>query len=236
MSAFDRPHMIETDKNQIIEPGSQSDLGFLRSIRKTDHPWHAVWKQFTGERKALGQGNWCELNVAREINGLRREVQFATLSEWDFDFSKMPQVKEQSDQVAGRVARELIKLSRMENLKTINVRQLAKSEIIGTTRRHKEINFTIEEPKKLSDLFLELGLEKYAHQEKDRVSFTLKDWRFDLDQYPKMPAFIEIEGDSEQHVRDAITLLGLENNPTWAKGERILIQETYNLDWYDMRF
>jgi len=112
----------------------------------------------------------------------------------------------------------------------------AKSEIIGTTRRHKEINFTIEEPKKLSDLFLELGLEKYAHQEKDRVSFTLKDWRFDLDQYPKMPAFIEIEGDSEQHVRDAITLLGLENNPTWAKGERILIQETYNLDWYDMRF
>ncbi|HBC72682.1 hypothetical protein A2379_01755 [Candidatus Amesbacteria bacterium RIFOXYB1_FULL_47_13] len=131
MSAFDRPHMIETDKNQIIEPGSQSDLGFLRSIRKTDHPWHAVWKQFTGERKALGQGNWCELNVAREINGLRREVQFATLSEWDFDFSKMPQVKEQSDQVAGRVARELIKLSRMENLKTINVRQLAKSEIIG---------------------------------------------------------------------------------------------------------
>ena len=39
-----------------------------------------------------------------------------------------------------------------------------------------------------------------------------------------------IEGDSEQHVRDAITLLGLENNPTWAKGERILIQETYHLD------
>ena len=47
----------------------------------------------------------------------------------------------------------------------------AKSDILGTARRHKEINFMIEEPKKLADLFEELGLEEYAHQDKERVSF-----------------------------------------------------------------
>jgi len=112
----------------------------------------------------------------------------------------------------------------------------AKSDILGTARKHKEINFNIEEPEKLSDLFEEIGLERYAHQEKKRISFSLKDWNFDIDQYPKMPAYMEIEGTSEENVKEAIRLLGLENNRTWAKGERILIQETYGLDWYDMRF
>jgi len=112
----------------------------------------------------------------------------------------------------------------------------AKSDILGTARRHKEINFNIGEPEKLGDLFEEIGLEKYAHQEKDRTSFTYKDWQFDIDQYPGMPAFLEIEGNSEEHVNEAIVLLGLAKNRTWAKGERILIQDTYNLDWYNMKF
>ena len=112
----------------------------------------------------------------------------------------------------------------------------AKSDILGTARKHKEINFLISEPEKLADLFEELGLEKYAHQEKDRTSFSLKNWIFDIDQYPKMPAYLEIEGDSEENVKEAIKLLGLEKKATWAKGERILIQNTYGLDWYNMKF
>jgi len=112
----------------------------------------------------------------------------------------------------------------------------AKSDILGVTRKHKEINFHIGEPEKLADLFEELGLEKYAHQEKDRTTFTYKNWQFDIDQYPKMPAYLEIEGTSEESVREAIALLGLAQNPTWAKGERVLIQDMYRLDWYQMHF
>lgn len=47
----------------------------------------------------------------------------------------------------------------------------AKSDILGIARKHKEINFPIADAEKLSDLFQEIGLEKYAHQEKDRTSF-----------------------------------------------------------------
>ena len=112
----------------------------------------------------------------------------------------------------------------------------AKSDILGIARKHKEINFLVTEPERLSDLFEELGLEKYAHQEKDRSSFSLKNWRFDIDQYPGMPPYLEIEGQSEEHIKEAIQLLQLENNPTWAEGERKLIQDTYNLDWYKMSF
>jgi len=112
----------------------------------------------------------------------------------------------------------------------------AKSNIIGVSRKHKEINFSIGSYNELSDLFEEIGLEKYAHQEKIRTSYSLEEWLFEIDQYPNAPVFMEVEGISEEHVNKAINLLGLEKNKTWAKGERILIQDIFKLDWYDMRF
>ena len=112
----------------------------------------------------------------------------------------------------------------------------AKSQILGTARKHREINFNVTEPKKLTDLFESIGLEKYAHQEKDRTSYTLKKWAFDIDDYPGMSPFLEIEGTSEKHVNEAIKLLDLEKNRTWAEGERTLIQKVYRLDWYSMKF
>src|SRR5262245_37893370 len=47
----------------------------------------------------------------------------------------------------------------------------AKSDAAGIARKHKEINFDIAQPEALADLFEELGLEQYAHQEKDRTSY-----------------------------------------------------------------
>ncbi len=112
----------------------------------------------------------------------------------------------------------------------------AKSSALGIARKHKEINFLIPEPDKLVDLFEELSLEQYAHQEKDRISYLLRDWTFDIDTYPKMPAYMEIEGSSETHIKEAMKLLGVLPNQTWPDGERTLIQREYGLDWYDMRF
>ncbi len=111
-----------------------------------------------------------------------------------------------------------------------------KSDILGASRKHKEINFTVSDPIMLGDLFEELNLEKYAHQEKDRISWTHKDWRFDLDQYPKMPAYLEIEGTSEAHIQEALVLLDLQDYKTSSEGERVLIQKEYGLDWFKMNF
>ncbi len=111
-----------------------------------------------------------------------------------------------------------------------------KSDILGASRKHQEINFIISDPKKFEDFLFALHLEKYAHQEKDRTSWTLNNWRFDLDQYPEMPAYLEIEGTDENHIQEALKLLGLSDNKTSSEGERVLIQKEYNLDWNNMRF
>ena len=110
------------------------------------------------------------------------------------------------------------------------------SNILGASRTHKEINLQLDDPEKVRDLLLEIGLEKYAHQEKQRISWTLEDWRFDLDIYPNMPSYLEIEGIDEDHIQKALVLLGLQSNKKNSGGERLLIQDEYGLNWYDMKF
>lgn len=111
-----------------------------------------------------------------------------------------------------------------------------KHENIGASRKVEEISFTVDSTEKAAAFFAGIGLEKYAHQEKDRVSWALNEWRFDLDQYPGMAAFLEIEGKDQNHIQQAIKLLGLEGLETWPDGERTLIEKKYGLNWYEMNF
>ncbi len=106
----------------------------------------------------------------------------------------------------------------------------------GIMRTHKEINFELPEPDKLAELFTELDLIAYAHQEKDRASFTYKDWRFDIDTYPGIPTYLEIEGKDEAHIKEAMALLKLENYTAVSSNERKLIGEHYKVHWHEMRF
>ncbi len=110
------------------------------------------------------------------------------------------------------------------------------SDHIGQSRKTEEINFTVSSPERAGEFLQALELEHYAHQEKLRTSFIFKDWRFDIDQYPGMPPFVEIEGESADHVAEAIKLLELTNNKTWNQGERMLVQDEYKLNWFNMKF
>lgn len=111
-----------------------------------------------------------------------------------------------------------------------------RSEVLGTARRHREINLTVSDHAACGELFEEVDLERYAHQEKYRTSWELKDWRFDLDEYPGMPPYLEIEGQSEEHVTEAVRLLGLTGHRASPEGEKVLIESEYGLNWCDMKF
>lgn len=111
-----------------------------------------------------------------------------------------------------------------------------KSKQDTTVRSVEEIHIDDVDPEKAKSLFSAIELERYAFQEKDRMSWTFKNWRFDLDHYPGMPAFLEIEGSSQDHVREAMELLGIENHKTFVAGERKLVQDIYSLDWCHMKF
>lgn len=110
------------------------------------------------------------------------------------------------------------------------------SKLIGNLRKGSEINVLINDHEKMKMLFESIGLECYGHQEKKRVSWELGNTKFDLDTYPNMPSFLEIEVENEKDINEMIEKLNLNKNETWNDGERTLIKNKYGLNWFDMRF
>ena len=118
----------------------------------------------------------------------------------------------------------------------IEVTWKAKSEILGVARKHKEINIIVDSHEQMKNLFEEIGLISYAHQEKKRTSWKLGEIQFDLDTYPGMQSYLEIEAGSEEEIQEMIKKLDLSSHQTWNDGERTLIENKYKLNWSNMRF
>ena len=118
----------------------------------------------------------------------------------------------------------------------IEVTWKGKYDTVGNVRQVKEINVLVDNHEKTKMLFEEIGLVCYAHQEKKRISWKLNNVQFDLDTYPKVPAYLEIEAGSAEEISNMIKKLDLIKFETWNDGERTLIERKYKLDWYHMRF
>src|SRR3990167_10878438 len=79
-----------------------------------------------------------------------------------------------------------------------------KPEIMGTVRKVEEINVLVDNHEKTKMLFEALGLVCYAHQEKKRMSWRLNNAQFDMDTYPGLPTYLEIEAENEKEIVDMI--------------------------------
>ncbi|MEV6558965.1 class IV adenylate cyclase [Nocardia sp. NPDC051756] len=80
------------------------------------------------------------------------------------------------------------------------------TSIDGTT----EIETTVGDLHALGEILVELGLRQVRYQENYREEWQFGDVVFDLDTWPGLPTFLEIEGPSESAVRLAAARLDLD--------------------------
>ena len=92
-----------------------------------------------------------------------------------------------------------------------------------------EIEFGIDDYKKAELLFEKIGLKAFRHQQKKRHTLQLNGVTFDIDTWPRIPTYVELEGESEQALKDAAKSVGLDwkdaifNNASWV------IENKYNI-------
>lgn len=74
-----------------------------------------------------------------------------------------------------------------------------------------------------------IGLIAFRRQEKQRVSFKLGSVILDIDTWPNVPPYLEIEGKNENDIQNAAIKLGFD----WKKAEhrtpKTIIEEVYNI-------
>lgn len=86
-------------------------------------------------------------------------------------------------------------------------------------------------------LFLEsIGLVAHRRQQKKRHSFRLGDVMIDIDTWPQLPTYVELEGDSEEALKNAAQQLGLDWRQVVLDDPRKIIKERYNVPYDAIRY
>lgn len=104
-----------------------------------------------------------------------------------------------------------------------------KDQKIQTVDGTFEIEFEIEDYAKAELLFEKIGLWPYRHQQKIRHAFKLGGVSVDIDTWPMIPTYVELEGESEEDLKKVAKLLELD----WGKADfhnaKWVIENVYNI-------
>ncbi|MGW7681867.1 class IV adenylate cyclase [Kribbella sp. NPDC054772] len=88
---------------------------------------------------------------------------------------------------------------------TLTVKQIAHDGIDGTT----ETEVTVSDFATTNELLRLIGYTPKSYQENRRTSFALRGAALEIDRWPRIPPYLEIEGRSRAHVVEVANLLGV---------------------------
>lgn len=110
---------------------------------------------------------------------------------------------------------------------TLTIKNIVSSKIDGT----QELEVEVADFEKTNAILNELGFEAKGYQENRRCQYVLDDVEIDIDSWPLIPTYIEIEGKSEQAVYDIVHKLGFqEKDIVTTDVEGIYLQYGHQLD------
>lgn len=92
-----------------------------------------------------------------------------------------------------------------------------------------ELEFKIEDAKKASKFLQAIGLRLFRTQERIRYKFRHKDVIIDIDYYPKVPPLVELEGQSEEKLKEMAKLLDLNWKDVVFESSRFIIEKRYGI-------
>lgn len=117
-------------------------------------------------------------------------------------------------------------------------------KIILTYKEHRahtidgtyEIEFEISDMKKAEILLEHIGLKAYRYQQKKRHTLELNDVTFDIDTWPKIPTYVELESKSEKKIKEAAGLVGLKWEDARFENASYIIENIYKIPVRSLRW
>lgn len=110
---------------------------------------------------------------------------------------------------------------------TITIKNLVSSQIDGT----QELEITVDDFEKAHLLLNELGFIAKGYQENRRCQYILDGVEIDIDSWPLIPTYLEIEGKSEEDVYRILDKLEISKEKVTTRDvEGIYLDYGYSLD------
>ena len=109
---------------------------------------------------------------------------------------------------------------------TLTIKEIANSNIDGT----KELEIEVDDFAATNKLLNELGFQPKGYQENKRTRYLLNGVEIDIDQWPMIPAYLEIEGKNEEEINQMIELLEVDKTKVTSKDVMGIYFDVYNID------
>jgi len=92
-----------------------------------------------------------------------------------------------------------------------------------------ELEVDVSDHAKAELIFEKIGLVPFRHQEKKRHVFHLGDATFDIDTWPRIPPYVEIEAPSEAALKKAAQAVGFDWKDADVHNARWVIENKYGI-------
>jgi len=132
-----------------------------------------------------------------------------------------------------RDERKFVRIRKVGDKIKLTYKEHDKHTIDGTY----ELELEISDYQKAELLFEKIGLRPFRHQQKRRHTFQLDNVTVDIDSWPMIPTFVELEGESVEDLQKAAKQLGLDWKDADTHDARWVIENVYNIPvgtftWY----
>ncbi len=121
-----------------------------------------------------------------------------------------------------------VRLRTNGNTTTLTIKEVQNSNIDGT----KELETQVSDFDMTHQILKELGYTYRNYQENSRLQYILDNVEIDIDTWPMIPTYLEIEGESEEEVYSMLNKLGISKNDSKATclDVTIIYNEIYGID------
>ena len=109
---------------------------------------------------------------------------------------------------------------------TLTIKNVESSSIDGT----KEIEIEVSDFDTTNEILKELGYNPRGIQENKRIKYDLNGVEVDIDTWPKISTYLEIEGSSEEKVYNTLELLEIPKNKSTSLDVQSIYEEIYGID------
>ena len=109
---------------------------------------------------------------------------------------------------------------------TLTIKNVESSNIDGT----REVEIEVSDFDTTNEILGELGYTPRGIQENKRIKYDLNGVEIDIDTWPKIPTYLEIEGASEEEVYNTLQLLGITKDRTTSLDVQSIYEEIYGFD------
>lgn len=112
---------------------------------------------------------------------------------------------------------------------------------IKSLKRTDEFGNALEEEVEVGDfdttnrILGRLGYQHRNYQENLRHSFKLGSVSIDIDTWPLIPTYVEVEGSSESEVLETLQILGVDQSQVTTKDVESIYREIYGIDLLSIR-